>query len=459
MGFLFSGRNVMKQWRGLVVAIGLLSIAGKLKAEETPPSSVEERLSILERKYEVDQEAAAARAPEAATLTAGKDGVEIKTSDGNFSLRLSGYLQVDYRDYLDDQNQFADQFLLRQVRTIFSGTVRKVVDYRIMTDFANGGGTTAGPTSTLLQDAYVEWKPKTWARVRGGKFKSPVGLERLRTDSSLSFVERSLTVNLVPNRDTGVELLGDVADGAISYQAGVLNGVPDGASGESDANDGKDYEGRVFVQPFKAAGSDWVNGLGAGVAVTLGDQLGTAATGNLTSGLRTDGQQTFFTYQNGTFANGRRRRVVPQGHWYVGSFGLLGEYVSSSQDVRRVSVSTGTATLTHRAWQIAGSWVLSGERASFAGVKPLHSWGAIEATGRYAILVADAESFDNGGFFANPATSARKARSWAAGLNWYAASNVRALLDYDVTSFVGGGAGGNNRPTEEVILTRVQVSF
>ncbi len=466
---------------GLVV--GGLSAARTVRAEDpattpapttapaaVPSSTVEERLAILERKYENDQEAAATKAKDGFGVTANvKDGFQIKSNDGDFALRIGGILQGDYRDYLGDHNtapQITDTFLLRRIRLNLAGTLYKFLDFRLVSDFANGGGTTAGPTSSLLPDAYIEYRARPWAKIRFGKSKSPVGLEVLQSDPATLFVERGLPANLVPNRDTGVQLSGDVASGAISYQAAILNGVADGASGETDTSDDKEYIGRLWLTPFKALSSDWINGLSAGVAGSIGNQFGSAATSNLTGGYRTDGQQTFFTYQSGTFSNGQRKRIAPQAAWYNGSLGVFWEYVASSQELRRVNVSTRTATITNRSWQIAGSYVLTGERASYNGVKPRKvfdpkngGWGALEVAGRYGIFRADDQAFANAGFFSSTTSSARKARSWTAGLNWYFNNALRLTSDYDVTSFAGGAAGGKNRPTEKLVISRLQLQF
>ena len=60
---------------------------------------------------------------------------------------------------------------------------------------------------------------------------------------------------------------------------------------------------------------------------------------------RTPGQSTFFRFRQfsttvgapaGTIADGERTRIAPQLYYYVGSFGLIGEYTEVSQDVSRV---------------------------------------------------------------------------------------------------------------------------
>src|SRR5437867_4298090 len=77
-------------------------------------------------------------------------------------------------------------------------------------------------------------------RVRAGKMKSPFGIERLQSAQGLLFVERSLANNIVPNRDVGVQVHGELAQGAFGYQLALLNGVTDGGNIDGDTNDAKD---------------------------------------------------------------------------------------------------------------------------------------------------------------------------------------------------------------------------
>src|SRR5687768_113665 len=107
------------------------------------------------------------------------------------------------------QSSGVNTFVARRVRPILEGTVYDRFGFRIMPDF--GGG------QTVLQDAYADVKFANWIKLRGGKFKEPVGLERLQSANHILFVERGLPTNLVPNRDLGFQLFGDVAEGLVSY--------------------------------------------------------------------------------------------------------------------------------------------------------------------------------------------------------------------------------------------------
>ena len=66
--------------------------------------------------------------------------------------------------------------------------------------------------------------------VRVGRFREPVGLEQLQSDAVAFFNERSLVSQLLPGRDLGIQVWGDVLGGRLSYAVGVFNGIADGAS-------------------------------------------------------------------------------------------------------------------------------------------------------------------------------------------------------------------------------------
>ncbi|HEX4966424.1 MAG TPA: porin [Thermoanaerobaculia bacterium] len=432
---------------------------GDPQTPQTTDQKIEEldqKIRVLDRKIELDKEAAAEKAKATGGVTADKNGFSIKSADGAYRLRVGGYVQFDSRFFLDDkQKPNIDTFTLRRVRPILEGTVAKIFDFRIMTDF--GGG------QTVLQDAYLEGRFNPAFRVRAGKFKPPVGLERLQSGADLLFVERSLPTNLVPNRDLGVQIAGDLAGGIASYQLGVFNGVVDGGIADADTNSEKDVAARLFFQPFIQAGGP-LKSLGFGIAGTSGDQSGTAAAPGLPS-YKSPGQVTVFSYRsdgtaaNTTIASGSHVRIVPQAYLYSGPFGLLAEYASSRQDVTRGTVSR---ELDHRSWQAAASWVITGGVPTYRAVDPkvvfdpaAHTWGAWEIKVRYSKLDIDPATFP---VFANPASAIRSESALAAGLNWYLNRNVRLLFDYERTKFDGGFTTGD-REDEKIFFSRFQIQF
>jgi phosphate-selective porin OprO/OprP len=379
-------------------------------------------------------------------VTATQDGFVIQSEDGSFRVRISGYAHFDGRFYAGDEDeQGTNAFLLRRVRPIVSGTLGKIFDFTIMPDF--GGG------AAVVQDAFLDARFSEKARLRVGKFKVPFGLERLQSATAILFVERAFPSSLAPIRDVGVQLHGDLAGGVASYAVGVFDGALDGVSADTDVNDGKDVAGRVFLQPFKKSAAKAAQGIGIGFAATTGKQEGALPA------YRSPGQLTFFTYASGVTASGRRTRLLPQASYATGPFRLIAEYARSGQDTTR---GAETIRVTHDAWQATAAFVLTGETPSSGGVSPKRAfekgkgWGALELAARVSQLDVDDTVFSRG--LADAARSATRARAVGVGLNWYLTKNVKSMANYDRTTFDGGRAGGD-RPTENALLFRAQLSF
>jgi phosphate-selective porin OprO/OprP len=161
-------------------------------------------------------------------------------------------------------------------------------------------------------------------------------------------------------------------DGRVTYAFAVTNGAVDGTNVDNtDTNDRKEFTGRLFLKPLKTSAQPLLAGLGIGIAGSTGRQTGTSAVPGLTTGYKTNAQTNFFTYTSGrAVAAGNRTRWSPQLTWYPGRFGVLGEYVASRQAVQSTS-TLKTTDLTHRSWQVAASYVLTGEDVTEKGVTPL----------------------------------------------------------------------------------------
>jgi phosphate-selective porin OprO/OprP len=445
----------------------------------------EARLKVLERKLELAEETATTTAKAAPVVKAAPSGFTLQSADGASVIKLRGNLAIDGRAFLDANTPTsADTFLLRRVRPYIEGTVGGIYDFRFMPDF--GGG------KTVVQDAYVNARFSPYFALQAGKFKGPVGLERLQPDQYNRFLELGLPSNLVPNRDLGVQVSGGLGGGALTYAIGYFDGTADGASTDSNTTpdldtDGKrDWEGRVFALPFAQSDHFALRGLGFGVGASYVNSTGTATstatavtTNSLLPGYRTPGQQSLFSYRGdtastatineATIADGARRRLAPQAYWYVGPFGLLAEYNIVTQDVRRqVNATTvRTASLKHHAWQVSGSWFLTGEEAAFSAFTPSSTFqpgkpgtGAWEVVARIQGIRFDPGSFTGGAAsFADPARSASSAQSAGAGVNWYLNQNFKLQLDYELTRYRGGTTGGADRPDEKAVLSRFSLVF
>jgi phosphate-selective porin OprO and OprP len=470
----------------IAALLPLAGVALGQDAAQSPPANSNEdlrreieeqkqRLLVLERKLEIQQEAVTAAAATTPKITASASRFQIGSADGANFIRLRGTLFADSRVYGGESApETADTFLLRSVRPTVEGTFGGIYDFRITPDFGSGRST--------IVDAYVAARFKPGFVVTAGKFKPSVGLERLASEPDLRFMERGLPTLLVPNRDLGVQLSGEFAGGTVAYQVGYFNGVTDGQSSDNlatpdvESDTGGDYAARVFFQPFINSDNFNLRGLGIGVGSTWQDLDGAAANPYLPS-YRSQGQLSVFSYRantatgvtpnNATFADGERLRLAPQLYYYRGSFGFLGEYTQVKQDVSRtVAAITRSDTLTNSAWQGQFSWFITGEEESYRGFTPASTWqpgkagwGAFELVARYQELDIDDDAFSGGAnSFANPLTAITKETSYGVGVNWYPWNTVKLSINYDLTSFEGGAATGD-RADEKALFSRFAINY
>ena len=451
--------KIGKQWMVAALVGGVMSTGSNVaQAADVTIEQLDQKVKVLERKLEIADEEAQKKAKESTVVKADKDGFSIASADKSYQLKLRGYVQADGRFFVDDSDEKAsDTFLIRRARLIFDGTLGKQIEYRIAPDFGNG--------TAQLQDGYIDYKASTLANLRVGRTKQPIGVERLQSSADTVFNETALSTALTPNYDQGALLYGTLGSGVVDYAVGAFNGAPDGASVDSDSNDGKDFVGRLWLTPFKHADSAAISALSFGLGGSYGDQEGTAAAPGLPS-YKTSGQQTLFSYKTSTnaadtaFADGQRTRIAPQLYYVIGSASLLAEYVASEQEVAN---GKGSDTIKNDGWQTLVSYVLTGESPSLKGIQPLTpfdpskgAWGAFEVAARVSELDVDDVAFT--GKYADPKKSASSAESWGLALNWYLSKNTKFAVDVEQTKFDGGAADGD-RPDENLVLARAQVAY
>jgi phosphate-selective porin OprO/OprP len=413
-----------------------------------------------------------ARAAEAPSQKPAQTGFVIRSAQGD-ALSLGGYIQADGRAFVGYGRDAAgvNQILLRRVRPDFQGTLRNHFDFRLMPDFTGG--------KLTLYDAYMDVRYVPFAKVRVGKFKPPVGLERLQSGTAIHFVERAFPTGLVPTRDVGAMLFGEV-NGLVSYGLGIFDGAVDGTLNEGDLSNNKEGAARLFVTPFTRVDLPCLKGLGVGASFTWGAPRGSAASPEL-PGFVSPAQASIFKYNsavlgtlpdptkadpaNTVVADGDHVRWDVQGSYYYGPAGIHSEYARSTQRVRK-----GGAAVHPRNWafEVTGSVFLTGEKASYGAVAPSHpfdpfagQWGAVELVGRFHELRIDDVLFTDK-VFADPTKSVRGANAWGIGVNWYLDRAVRLMVDFDRTRFFGGAVSGGreiDRTPEKIILARLQTVF
>ncbi|MDD2767986.1 MAG: porin [Methylococcus sp.] len=459
-------------------------------------TELHDRVTTLEKSTEAQKAAAEEKLKKSALTEIGDRGIAWSSGDGNYRLALRGYLQTDFRAFFDGSNKtsnpganLTDSALVRRARLILEGQLFKWVDWRISPDFAN--------SQLQLFDAFIDAHYIPEAALMVGKMREPVSLERYKSATNLDFVERGYPAMITPNRSVGAMLHGQIGYPGykpqysiqpvfrdwISYEFGWFNGTGDNTpvnQSDVEVDQEKDLAARIFSHPFLKSGIEPLEGLGIGVSGTWGNPTNQAL-----NKLISVGQQTIVTYggsgtnTSSVLANGNSYRYYPQAYWYYGPFGLLGEYVWTNHQVTASSTSgantdTYNTSLNNRAWNLEATYVLTGERDGFFGVKPENNfdplagrWGAFVLAGRWSGLNIDAHAFEpfkgaNGknSTLSNPLTSVSGANSFTAALNWYLNPFMKVQTDYSNTWFTGGGGTKEeNRRQEQAWFTRFQIAF
>jgi phosphate-selective porin OprO and OprP len=475
--------TISKNSRRLVAALFVGQIATINVVADPATDQIEalkQQIQALSQKVDAlqqEQTTQVAKQTNAAFVTAGANGFSLQSADTNFILKLSGFAQVDARYFASalPAGGGRDTFTIRRMRAIASGSVYHDFEYYLQTDFGalNSATTT---NDSLLQDAYVNIHHWDGFQVQAGKMKEPVSMEVLPLDQYLWFLERGFPTELAPNRDVGAEIHGNLWHGALTYQAGVFNGVPDGGSGDIEvADNDKDGVVRVIAAPFKNTQIDPLQNFAFGLGGSYGFQAGTT-----TPTFATMARQTFFKYNSSVSENGQHLRLDPQFSYYWGPFCAYGEYAFTDEEFHDSTANTTTfkhgdnAYFLNKGWDVVGSWYLTGEQNVF-GVLPTvehpfrfdgSGWGAWQLAARIGQLSLDGDSFENytkGASFAAPG-SAQGATSWSVALNWYLNHNVKCIFEYTQTSFSDISPtktpGAFISPQKEMVLQgRLQFGF
>ena len=218
--------------------------------------------------------------------TVGPSGFTVQSPEGDYVLRIGADLQTDIRTFADKATSpLLDQILLRRVRPTIAGTMYRYIDYYFRPDFGQG--------TVVIFDAYAQLNYIPHFSIRAGKFKPPVGLERLQSDDDTTFIERGLPTLLVPSRAIGFQISGDLVNHRVGYQIGAFNPVPDNSLNDASPANGRDYTARIFTTPFQP-NENVLRSLGFGLAAQGGSVDGVAL-----PAYKTIGQNTFFNFNSG----------------------------------------------------------------------------------------------------------------------------------------------------------------
>lgn len=223
------------------------------------------------------------------------------------------------------------------------------------------------------------------AQVRAGRFKVPFGREQLASIFEFDFMERSLiNTALVPARDTGVLVHGELASGIVAYDAGLFAHDGDNARVRGERVGDRLRAARGVVRPW-ARRPGLLRTVETGAAFTITSMGGGpfGAEGRMLSGHR---------FADRADVTGQRTRIGVNGAWKPGPVGIRAEYIRLSDDRRNLPDAIADG------WYVSAAWNITGERQDGNGpLRPLFQGGTgtVEISARieslrFGRLAADA---------------------------------------------------------------------
>jgi phosphate-selective porin OprO/OprP len=348
----------------------------------------------------------------------------LENASAGFKIALRGYVQADFRSYLDwtagdeDTGELRrDEFEWRRARIGIEGEWKRL-SFEADVDPAFDEG-------NELKDAWIGLRLHRAFRVRGGQVKLPVSPERLTSPSKTDFVERSVAVDsLSPDRDWGALVHGEISR-ALEYQAGVFAGDARASEGRADTT----VAARLVLKP-----TGWLD---LGGSFSQGDvQASPAGPGLDPQPKGLSGRSvTGFRFFPAVYVDGRRLRWGADARIEAGPASLWGEYLQSREERRGQGPTLeDLPEVRGDGWSVNVTWLLTGEKKART-IRPRGSLfggpGAIELAARYEETRFDDvanEGFESAG---SRAANVRPAglKAFTGGLSWWPSTFLRLMGD------------------------------
>ena len=411
-----------------------------------------------------------------------KDGISLSDEKGDNTLSIGGRLHTDYRMFTNDQAKDAatvptnsanqtDTFDVRRARIELKGKFNKNFDFLLATDLA---GTSAGNTTSVLDQAYINYTYDKPFQVRVGQFKAPMNLEKVTSSNNIDFMERALSNQLAANEDRGIQFHGVLP--GYTYAFAITTG--EGAKNRNDADprvDNVEYVGRGTVN-FAELKGDKNAVYHIGLSGSYTELSKGTSNGYLsgTSSVRTEARGiNIFTMPTISAVSGvdnsiERTRVGLEGAVAYGPVKLQSEYIRNT--FKGDTSSTASFNNDINAWYAEALWLVTGETyadsykdGSWSTIKPKNNFdigkglGAWEIGARYTKFDAK----DWAGFSGLSTTaSTLGADSLTLGAKWILNPNTKVMLNYVKTNFdTPITVGSDQLNSEKAVMARVQWNF
>lgn len=358
-----------------------------------------------------------------------KGGLEVATTDKQFSFKVGGRLQADYSQFdgiYTLNGDKADAAYFRRAFIEIGGVAFTDWKYQFNYDLSHNAGSS---DDGYWDEASIQYSGFNPVNVKVGRFDPDFGLEKATSSKWVTALERNAAYDLVSWANGHENGLGIQVNGTAGPSLYGSLGLHSKDTNDTDGDSVKQFNARGVFAPMHEAG----NVLHLGVNFSRRG-LDDTAVGSTQSRLGIRGVNTLGGNDAG--ANGRRMAVInsaPAGSfdtdtawgleaaWAMGPLSVQGEYIRRNLDADLDSYEDIKA----KGYYAQVAYTLTGEARDyklgrFDAVKPSNKQlGAWEVYYRYDHLEGDDARVGIVG------SQDDKAKVHNVGVNWYANDNVR----------------------------------
>lgn len=428
-----------------------------------------------------------------------RDGVQFGDPRGNWSLRLFGRGQLDYRQF--DPDAVANTFGIRRARLGANIAFLKHYGLTVEGEYASGNAQGTSTQGTAITNAYMDFNWFSMARLRAGQFKPQFGIENTGSANFSDFQERALSQSLIQNLnyDRGIMVHGAPIKG-LNYGVAVTNGTGLNLEERQGNQQELDADGKVVTARLTADFAQFIDAKDAlihvGGSYKTGKVANTSVTG-ATGGFvpatgQTEGRGVVFFNPEGfasatvEVSNVDRTLSVAELALARKSVKLQGEYWQAQYEGARTTAPVTAFDREIEAGYVSLLWLITGENYSdsynngvFGRIRPRNNFsmedgggfGAWEAGLRYSYF--DASDFDapgtgvantgrvsTSGTGTTASTPTQKADAWTLGVKWIPNPYTRLMANYTVTEFdTPIVVNGISMDQEKALTLRAQIDF
>lgn len=349
------------------------------------------------------------------------EGIHIVQLWDRLKISFGGGAQNDTAGFVETEKtegKFGDlenETQWRRARLKTSGMFVRRFEFRLQYDFAANNPPNLKDAYLGIVDLHLPVIGIPF-HIRGGRFKTPLGLETVTSSSDTTFMERGLTSAFIPSRNTGILMHGDFPRKRVRWALGFVQ--------QEDDLD------------FSISGNYSLTGRFAGAFRPRKDDLLVHAGIDLARWVPSEGSASFSSrpeshiapvfVDTGDFAAEAGNLIILEGAAIKGPLSFQGEAVFLDLDAPEVGDPM------FYAFYVFGSYFLTGETRRYDSVngairriRPKREFrdgtggkGAFEIAFRFSRIDMDDQAITGG-----------RLNDITAGFNWYATRNYRTLFN------------------------------